>query len=69
MQMSGVIIDGVQWEKCNACLAWVRIQDLWYEVPSVAHRYGRDLCAACGTTSKLPTDSTPTRFVVVLPPM
>lgn len=48
--MSGVIDeDGTQWEHCNACGGWVRIQDLLYEAKSEEHPYGRDLCATCAT--------------------
>lgn len=45
--MSGVIIDGVQWEHCTNCAKWVRIDNLGYEPPTPEHEYGRDLCIAC----------------------
>lgn len=46
--MSGVIMeDGTQWERCNQCGAWVRIQDLCYEYPSPEFTCGRDLCNKC----------------------
>ncbi len=46
--MSGVIDDnGQQWEHCNACYKYVRIDRLMYEPPSSEHEYGRDLCPQC----------------------
>jgi hypothetical protein len=49
-KMAGVVDkNGIQWERCNACAGWVKIQDLLYERPSEAHEYGRDLCITCAT--------------------
>lgn len=46
--MSGVIDDsGQQWERCNECAAWIKIQSLGYEKPTPQHKYGRDLCVKC----------------------
>jgi sarcosine oxidase delta subunit len=46
--MSGVIdSSGQQWEHCNGCTKFVRIQELGYEQPSHKFRYGRDLCPDC----------------------
>ena len=46
--MSGVIgSDGVQWEHCNCCGGWVKLQLLHYEKPSERYKYGRDLCTGC----------------------
>lgn len=48
--MSGVIIDGVQWERCNDCSEWVRYSprcNLGYLKPNAQHPHGRDLCAKC----------------------
>lgn len=46
--MSGVIMeDGQQWEHCNICGGWVKIEDLGYEPKSKAHPYGRDVCVKC----------------------
>ncbi len=46
--MSGIIDEkGQQWEKCNECGKWVKIQYLHYEQPTPEHKYGRDLCKAC----------------------
>jgi hypothetical protein len=46
--MSGVIdADGTQWERCNGCGEFVRIDQLQYEKPSAAHEFGRDLCWPC----------------------
>lgn len=51
--MSGVILDdGVQWEHCNVCAGWVRLEDLGYEPPTPAFTYGRDICIKC--TNALP---------------
>jgi len=48
--MSGVIDDdGTQWEHCNVCRKFVRIQDLEYEDPSPEHKYGLDLCPKCAS--------------------
>lgn len=46
--MSGVIDEnGQQWEHCNECGKWVKIQNLRYEQPTHQHEYGRDLCQSC----------------------
>lgn len=46
--MSGVVIDGQQWEHCNACGEFRRFpQDLGHEKPSSVHLYGRMLCVKC----------------------
>lgn len=51
--MSGVIDNnGVQWEHCNECTNYVRIDLLMYEQPSADHKYGRDLCKTCSERSK-----------------
>lgn len=51
--MSGVIDEnGVQWEHCNVCTKWVKIQDLGYEPPSAEYDCGRDICLEC--TNKHP---------------
>lgn len=50
--MSGVIDrNGVQWERCNNCLAFVKIQALGYEQPSEQYPHGRDLCPRCARGS------------------
>lgn len=46
--MAGVIDEsGQQWERCNNCLEFVRIESLQYEEPSPMYSYGRDLCTRC----------------------
>lgn len=46
--MSGIISDtGQQWEHCNECYGWVRIQHLGYQQPNSIHPRGRDLCVKC----------------------
>jgi hypothetical protein len=50
--MSGVIIDGVQYERCNGCGKFVWIDTLKYEEPSEQYEYGRDLCYWCAKKSK-----------------
>lgn len=46
--MSGVLTsDGVQYERCNGCGAYVAIEALEYERPSGEYPHGRDLCAEC----------------------
>lgn len=46
--MSGVIDeDGVQWERCNECGKWVRLERLVYAHPDEDHPYGQDLCHDC----------------------
>lgn len=62
--MVGVIDEsGQQWERCNGCCKFVRIEELRYEPPSKEYECGRDLCAACAGPDCEP--QTPT--VVVLP--
>ena len=46
--MAGVIDEhGVQWEHCSQCAKWIRLENLGYEKPSLAHPHGRDLCMQC----------------------
>lgn len=45
--MAGVIIDGIQWERCNKCAAWVKIDNLGYIIPTEPEKYGMDICAKC----------------------
>lgn len=46
--MAGVIDDnGVQWERCNGCTTFVKLDDLGYEPVSTTYKYGRDLCIKC----------------------
>ena len=46
--MSGVICDdGVQWERCNGCGGWSKLDELYYERPNQKHPDGRDLCPRC----------------------
>ena len=47
--MAGVIDEnGIQWERCNCCGRFVRLEDdMGYEYPSAKHPYGRDLCVNC----------------------
>jgi len=45
--MSGVLDNGIQYERCNECGAYVDIRDLEYERPSGEYPHGRDLCAEC----------------------
>lgn len=45
--MAGVIIDGIQWERCNRCSRYTRVETLRYEQPSPKFKYGRDLCQGC----------------------
>lgn len=46
--MSGVIIDGQQWEHCNVCAGWVKFpQNLGYVKPSATRPGGLDICAKC----------------------
>lgn len=45
--MSGVFINGVQWEHCCVCSKWVALDDLGYEPPSAQFEHGRDICLAC----------------------
>lgn len=52
--MAGVIDNsGQQWEHCNNCGDWTKIQSLRYEQPSDGHPYGRDLCAFCFNFPKM----------------
>lgn len=46
--MSGVIgSDGIQWERCNHCGGWEKIDELRYEQPSEKYDCGRDICRKC----------------------
>jgi len=46
--MSGVIdANGQQWEHCNVCSKWTKIENLGYEPPTPAHEQGRDICLEC----------------------
>jgi hypothetical protein len=45
--MSGVIMDGVQYEQCNGCGHHISISKLYNEPPSPAHPIGRTLCSRC----------------------
>lgn len=48
--MSGVIIDGIQWEHCNVCGMFVELTKLGYlkdeEFDEIAP-YGMDICDPC----------------------
>lgn len=47
-EVSGVIDEnGQQWERCNGCGDFERIEALAYEEPSKEFEYGRDLCQNC----------------------
>jgi len=51
--MSGVIDEkGQQWEHCNNCGDFVKIQNLRYEQPTEKYDYGRDLCSKCYELTK-----------------
>ena len=46
--MAGTIDEhGQQWEHCNKCSRYVKLQDLCYETKSAQHPYGRSLCITC----------------------
>jgi hypothetical protein len=50
--VSGVIVDGQQWEHCNCCGKFVRFpQNLGYEKPSeFNNNRSRDICVKCVDT-------------------
>jgi hypothetical protein len=50
--MTGVVIDGVQWERCNHCGDWENIKLLRYEQPTTGFPHGRDLCVLCAMCMK-----------------
>ena len=51
--MSGVIDEnGIQWEHCNCCSKFARLDNLGYEPPTTEFKHGRDICLAC--TNKHP---------------
>lgn len=51
--MAGVIDDsGQQWEHCSLCGKFVKVEELWYEVPNKRFRFGRDLCKRCAAPMK-----------------
>lgn len=46
--MSGVIDEqGIQWEHCNICGDFERIDQLQYDPPSTSYPHGRDVCRKC----------------------
>lgn len=46
--MAGVIDDnGQQWEHCNGCGTFTKLQNLGYQPQTQAYPYGRDLCIKC----------------------
>lgn len=46
--MSGVVIDGQQWEHCNTCNKFIRFpEDLGYVKPDAKFIYGRMICLSC----------------------
>lgn len=45
--MSGVVTKDGQWEHCNNCGKFVKLEDLLYEQPSKQFKCGRDLCSKC----------------------
>jgi hypothetical protein len=46
--MCGVIDNnGQQWEYCNNCGKFVKIEKLFYELPNEQFSCGRDLCESC----------------------
>ena len=47
--MVGVVIDDVQYEKCDVCSSWTQYELLRYEEPSRSYQYGRDLCEKCAS--------------------
>jgi hypothetical protein len=50
--MSGIIDEkGIQWEHCNECTKFTKLDNLGYEPPTRKYKYGRDLCIDC--TNKL----------------
>lgn len=50
--MSGVIDEnGQQWEHCNVCGKFVKLQNLGYDPPSVDYPHGRDICITCTNVS------------------
>jgi hypothetical protein len=53
--MSGVIDErGVQWEHCNVCTQFKRIESLGYLPPNTTHPHGADICVDCA--NKLPQE-------------
>jgi hypothetical protein len=64
--MSGVIDrDGTQWEHCNVCGGFVKIQNLLYEKPSKEFDCGRDVCSNCWKKlypEKVPNKGIPVRI-------
>lgn len=50
--MSGVIdSQGIQWERCNGCAKFIKMENLGYEEPSSHYKYGRSLCISCTNTA------------------
>ena len=50
--MSGVIdSSGTQWEHCNGCGEFVRIDRLGYMKPTPGNPHGLDLCVNCVDTA------------------
>lgn len=45
--MSGVIVDGVQWEHCNECGKFVRLENLGFLKPDKNGNGSKDVCLTC----------------------
>lgn len=52
--MSGVLVDGIQYERCCACSGWANIVDLGYLPPDDNESMGKDICLKC--TNALPQE-------------
>lgn len=50
--MSGVVVDGVQWEHCCEYGTFVKLSNLGYLPPSAEFPHGRDLCIACSNKAE-----------------
>lgn len=58
--MSGVIDSkGIQWEHCNICGLFTRLEDLGYVKPSENHPNGLDICIKCVNNPKYLHDTNP----------
>jgi len=57
--MSGVINNGVQWEHCNECSAWVRLEELGFQPFSEKWKGPCDICIECAKQAPNTQDIVP----------
>lgn len=49
--MGVVDSNGQQWETCNGCSKYTKLEGLGYQKPNTVYKHGRDLCVKCAAWS------------------